>query len=122
MYKIAFVAGGLLALAGLVVLASQFGDSSTETLRGAGLFLLSCGVLFTALGFYLPTRGTKIESEVTAIKKKKGGRTCSVCNTRQAELFCRVHVARLCLVCLATHDDSKNCLYVPATRASAAYK
>ena len=122
MHKIAFVASGLFAMAGLGVLASQLGGSSSDTLRGAGLFLFSSGVLAAALGFYLPARRIKTENEATVPKKRKGDRICAVCNNNRAEVFCRVHLARLCLVCLATHDDGKNCLYVPATRAAAAYK
>lgn len=122
MHKVAFVASGLLAIAGITVLASQMGDSPSETLRGSGLFLFSCGVLAAALGFYLPARRMKTENEAAAPKKRKSDRVCSVCNDRRAEVFCRVHVTRLCLICLGAHDDGKNCLYVPATRASAAYK
>jgi hypothetical protein len=123
MHKIAFVASGFLAIAGIALLASQIGDSSSDSLRGAGLFLFSCGILAAAVGFYLPARRLKTDGEaIAAVKKKKSDRVCSVCNDRRAEVFCRVHVARLCLVCLSTHDDGRNCLYVPATRASAAYK
>jgi len=122
MHRVAFVASGFFAIAGIALLASQVGDSPSDSLRGAGLFLFSCGILAAALGFYLPARRMNADSEAPAAKKKKGDRVCSVCNDRRAEVFCRVHVARLCLVCLGTHDDGRNCLYVPAARASAAYK
>ena len=122
MSKIIFAISALLAALGIVILASQLTGSATDTLRGAGLLLLGCGMILAAFRFYVDARKIKAEFETTLPKKKKTDRLCSVCNRNRAEMFCRVHIARLCLPCMATHDDGKNCLYVPASRASAAYK
>ena len=122
MSKIVFAVSALLAAAGIVILASQLTGSSTDTLRGAGLFLLALGLMLAAFRLYVDARKIKSEFEATAPKKKKTDRLCSKCNRNRAEVFCRVHIVRLCLPCLITHDDGKNCLYVPASRASAAYK
>jgi hypothetical protein len=120
---IIFGLSGLLVAAGLTVLAAQLGGSPSDTMRGAGLFLFSFGVMLAALGLYQQARRLKVEYEgAKPRQKKKSDRLCSVCNRERAEVFCRVHVLRLCLSCLGSHDDGKNCLYVPANRASAAYK
>jgi hypothetical protein len=122
MSKVLFGISILLSAAGLTVLAAQLGGSPSDTLRGAGLFLFSCGIMLAALGLYRQARQLKSDSTASLRPKKKSDRLCSNCNRERAEVFCRVHVVRLCLSCLATHDDGKNCLYVPASRASAAYK
>jgi ABC-type Fe3+ transport system permease subunit len=122
MSKLVFAMSGLLAALGIVLLASQLTGSASDTLRGAGLVLLAFGMMLAALRLYFDARKIKSEFEATLPKKKKTDRLCSVCNLNRAEVFCRVHIVRLCLQCLATHDDGKNCLYVPSSRASAAYK
>ncbi|HJX83566.1 MAG TPA: hypothetical protein VJ723_04400 [Candidatus Angelobacter sp.] len=122
MSKLVFAISGLLAALGIVLLASQLTGSASDTLRGAGLLLLGCGMMLAAIRLYVDARRIRSEFEATLPKKKKTDRLCSVCNRNRAEVFCRVHIARLCLTCLTTHDDGKNCLYVPASRASAAYK
>jgi len=126
---IVFVASGLLALLGLAVVASQMTGQPSDAIRGMGLLLFSFGVLLAALGVYSRSRqpaqalaqAQGLETQGSVVKKKTD-RVCSVCNRYRAEVFCRVHIARLCPGCMNTHDDGKNCLYVPATRASAAYK
>jgi ABC-type Fe3+ transport system permease subunit len=122
MSKIVFAISALLAAFGLVILASQLMGPTTDTFRGAGLLLLSFGVMLAGLRLYVDARKIKSEFAATVPKKKKTDRLCSSCNLNRAEVFCRVHITRLCLPCLSLHDDGKNCLYVPAIRASAAYK
>jgi hypothetical protein len=86
----------------------------------------SLGTVIIAAGFYLHGRRLKAEFQAAAPQGKKADRKteriCSVCNQETAQVFCRVHVLRLCSNCLERHDDGRNCLYVPAKRAAAAYK
>lgn len=122
MSKTVYALSALLVALGLVVLASQLTEAASDTLRGAGLFLFAVGLTLAALRMFLDARRIRGELEETQPKKKKTDRLCSNCNRNRAEVFCRVHVTRLCLACLGAHDDGRNCTYVPATRASAAYK
>ena len=123
MFKVTLVIGIALSLAGVTLFFASIGQpsSSAGINAGASLFF-SMGLVVMSLGFYL--QGRKLRSELPAalVKSKKTERLCSICNQESSQVFCRVHVARLCLGCFEKHDDGKNCLYVPARRAAAAYK
>ena len=125
MFSITIAFSVLLGLAGIIIIASQATGESSDTVRAAGLFVFSCGVLLAAFGLYQRARQSEsaaVSDAATLPRKKKTDRQCSVCNRNRAEVFCRVHILRLCLNCMNTHDDGRNCSYVPASRATAAYK
>jgi hypothetical protein len=125
MVRIAIAFSVLLGLAGIIIIASQAAGESSDTVRAAGLFIFSCGVLLAAFGLYQRARRSESAAASNAgtfSRKKKTDRLCSACNRNRAEVFCRVHILRLCLTCMNTHDDGRNCSYVPASRATAAYK
>lgn len=126
MFKVTYVIGACIAALGLVVLAAGSGQSNRELILSIGSSTFSFGALVLASGFYLHGRKLKSLFEATAPKDRKLDRKtdkmCSVCNQEAALVFCRVHVLRLCSSCLERHDDGRNCLYVPAKRAAAAYK
>jgi hypothetical protein len=126
MVKVTYVIGAFIATLGLVVLAAAFGQSNRELILPVGSASFSFGAMILAAGFYLHGRRLRAEFQATASKEKKLDRKtdkmCSVCNREAAQVFCRVHVLRLCSTCLEQHDDGRNCLYVPSKRAAAAYK
>jgi|ERR1700694_5974521 len=126
MFKVTYVIGACIAISGLVVLAAGISQSNRELILSMGSSAFSFGALVLALGFYLHSRKLRSEFQATASKEKKLDRKtdkmCSVCNQEIAQVFCRVHVLRLCPGCLEKHDDGRNCLYVPSKRAAAAYK
>lgn len=123
MYKVIYALGVCIAVLGIASLLAGLGPHNKDLVYSTGSSLFSLGALTIAAGFYLHSR--KIRSEFEPKEKKtdkKSERLCSVCNREVAQVFCRVHVLRLCPACLDNHDDGKNCLYVPARRAAAAYK
>jgi hypothetical protein len=121
MYKSLFVLGGILAATGIVFYVPTIGQPHPEAVMAMSSLLFSGGALLVAAGFYL--RARHIQSELpVATTNKKNGKLCASCNREPAIVFCRVHLQRLCTSCFDTHDDGKNCLYVPAKRAAAAYK
>lgn len=126
MFKVTYVIGALIGTAGLVVLAAGLGQSNRELILSVGSSTFTFGAMILATGFYLHGRKLRSEFQATASKEKKLDRKtekmCSVCNQEAAQVFCRVHVLRLCSTCLERHDDGRNCLYVPAKRAAAAYR
>jgi len=126
MYKVIYALGACIAVLGIVSLLAGLGQANRELVLSTGSSLFSLGALMIAAGFYLHSRKLKSEFESATVKEKKADkkseRLCSVCNREAAQVFCRVHVLRLCPTCLDNHDDGKNCLYVPARRAAAAYK
>jgi hypothetical protein len=126
MFKVTYIIGACIATLGLVVLAAGFGQSNRELILSVGSSTFSFGAMILASGFYLHGRKLKSQFEATTSKDRKLDRKtekmCSVCNQETAQVFCRVHVLRLCSTCLEKHDDGRNCLYVPARRAAAAYK
>jgi hypothetical protein len=126
MYKVIYALGVCIAVLGIVSLLAGLGPSNKELVLSTGSSLFSLGALIIAAGFYLHSRKLKSEFEAANPKDKKADkkseRLCSVCNRETAQVFCRVHVLRLCPACLDNHDDGKNCLYVPSRRAAAAYK
>ncbi|HEY6248639.1 MAG TPA: hypothetical protein VI685_01695 [Candidatus Angelobacter sp.] len=122
MPKVTLVIGSLLAIAGAVCFLALFGQTQSDAIRAIGSALFSVGVLIIAAGVYLQARRIQAEHETPAIKGKKTERLCSQCNREPSLVFCRVHVLRLCLDCFEKHDDGTNCSYVPARRATAAYK
>jgi len=125
MVKVIYVLGAFLAVLGIVALLAALGQSNRELILSFGSLFFSLGTLITAAGFYLDGRRLKSEFQSAPKEKKtdrKTERICSVCNQEAALVFCRVHVLRLCSSCLERHEDGRNCLYVPAKRAAAAYK
>jgi len=123
MFKVTLVIGIILSILGITLFFAGIGQPSTSVGINAGASLFfSMGLVVMALGFYLEGRKFRPQLPGTQVKSKKTDRLCSVCNQETAQFFCRVHVARLCLACFEKHDDGKNCLYVPARRAAAAYK
>jgi hypothetical protein len=126
MVKVIYALGACLAVLGIVVLLASLGQSNRELILSVGSLFFSLGALIIASGFYLHGRRLKSEFQAAAPKERKPDRKtekiCSVCNQETAQVFCRVHVLRLCSNCLERHDDGRNCLYVPAKRAAAAYK
>ena len=126
MVKAIYAIGACFATVGLVILAAGLGQANRELILSMGSSLFSLGAMVLASAFYLHGRKLKAQFEATASKDRKLDRKtdkmCSVCNQEIAQVFCRVHVLRLCPSCLERHDDGRNCLYVPAKRAAAAYK
>ncbi|HEV2989301.1 MAG TPA: hypothetical protein VG759_12725 [Candidatus Angelobacter sp.] len=126
MFKVIYVLGACSAILGIAVLLGSSGQSSRELTLSVGASFFSFGALLIAAGFYLHSRKIRSEFEAATAKDKKADKKsekiCSVCNQEAAQVFCRLHVLRLCPNCLERHDDGRNCLYVPAKRAAAAYK
>lgn len=122
MPKITLVIGSLLAIAGAVCFVALLGQGHSDDIRAIGSALFSIGVLIIAAGMYLQARQIRAQYDIPAIKNKKTERLCSQCNREPSLVFCRVHVLRLCVNCFEKHDDGTNCSYVPARRATAAYK
>lgn len=120
--KVTLVIGALLAAAGVISFLAGFGQGQSEAIRSMGSALFSVGILIAAGGLYWQARRLQPQSQPSASKPKKTERLCSSCNRESAVVFCRVHLQRLCLSCLEKHDDGRNCSYVPAKRATAAYK
>ena len=126
MLKVIYVLGACFAALGIAALVAASGQSNRELVLSVGASFFSLGVLLIAGGFYLHGRKLKSQFQAAPAKEKKADKKtekiCSVCNQEVAQVFCRVHVLRLCSNCLDRHDDGRNCLYVPAKRAAAAYK
>jgi len=122
MPKVTLVIGSLLAVAGAICFLALFGESQTDAIRAIGSAMFSLGVLIIAGGVYLHARQIQAQHRTPIVKTKKTERLCSQCNREPALVFCRVHVLRLCLSCFEKHDDGANCSYVPARRATAAYR
>ena len=126
MFKVIYVVGGCFATLGIIALLGSLGQSNRDLILSAGASSFSLGTLMVAAGFYLHSRRLKSQFEAASSKEKRVDRKtekiCSVCNQEVAQVFCRLHVLRLCSNCLDRHDDGRNCLYVPAKRAAAAYK
>ena len=122
MPKVTLVIGSLLAVAGAVCFLALFGQSQTDEIRTIGSAMFSLGVLIVAAGVYLQARRIQSQYQTPLVKTKKTERLCSQCNREPAMVFCRVHVLRLCVNCFDKHDDGANCSYVPARRATAAYR
>lgn len=122
MPKVTLVIGSLLAAAGAVCFLALFGQSQPDAIRALGSAMFSLGVLIIAAGVYLQARRIQAQHETPSVKAKKTERLCSLCNREPSLVFCRVHVLRLCVNCFDKHDDGTNCSYVPARRATAAYK
>src|SRR5215469_8850527 len=120
--KVTLVIGSLLAIAGAVCFFALFGQAQSDAIRALGSALFSVGILTVASGLYLQARKIQAKFEASAPKSKTTDRLCSSCNREPSVVFCRVHVLRLCLNCLDKHDDGANCSYVPAKRATAAYR
>ncbi|HEV3036400.1 MAG TPA: hypothetical protein VHA33_01185 [Candidatus Angelobacter sp.] len=126
MFKVIYVLGACSAALGIATLLGALGQSNRELVLSVGGSFFSLGALLIAAGFYLHGRRLRSEFQATTAREKKADKKnekiCSVCNQEAAQVFCRVHVLRLCPNCLDRHDDGRNCLYVPAKRAAAAYK
>lgn len=122
MPKVTLVIGSLLAVAGVIFFLALFGHGQTDEIRAIGSALFSIGVLIIAAGVYLQARRIQAQHEAPLVKTKKTERLCSLCNREPSLVFCRVHILRLCVNCFDKHDDGTNCSYVPARRATAAYK
>jgi hypothetical protein len=122
MLKIIFGIGTVFAVIGVVCYASTIGQAHSEAIISTGASFFSLGILLVAAGFYLQGRQLRSEHQIQTVSPKKTDRLCSSCNREAARIFCRVHLLRLCSNCIERHDDGKNCLYVPAKRAAAAYK
>jgi len=123
MAKVTLVIGALLAVGGVVCFFAVFGQPQSEAIRAMGSALFSFGTLIAAGGVYWQARQIQARYQLpTAARNKKTERLCSSCNREPALVFCRVHQQRLCLACFDKHDDGINCSYVPARRATAAYK
>lgn len=122
MPKIVIALGSVLAVVGVVCFLALSGQGQADAIRALGSAFFAIGVLTVAGGVYLQARRIQAQFEVPAAKTKKAERLCSVCNREPSVVFCRVHVLRLCLDCFEKHDDGANCSYVPAKRATAAYR
>jgi hypothetical protein len=124
-FKTTLVIGSVLATAGIVCFFALTGQIDAETIRAVGSVLFSIGVLIISGGLYIEARRIQMRYEAPKLAKpkdKKTERLCSSCNRDPSVVFCRVHVVRLCPACFEKHDDGKNCSYVPARRATAAYR
>jgi hypothetical protein len=123
MPKLIIVIGSLLAATGAICFLALSDQGQSDAIRSLGSACFAVGVLAIACGIYLQARKLQPATETpSASKTKKTERLCSSCNREPSVLFCRVHVLRLCLDCFEKHDDGTNCSYVPARRATAAYK
>lgn len=120
--KLIIVIGSILAAVGVVCFLALLGTSHLEPIRSLGSACFASGALIVASGVFLHARQLQSQYQPSASKSKKTDRLCSFCNQQPSLLFCRVHVLRLCLQCFEKHDDGTNCSYVPAKRATAAYK
>lgn len=122
MPKIAIALGSVLALFGIICFMAVLGQGRSD-IRDIGSASFSVGGIIVAFGLYLQARRLQmLYEQPAAVKARKADRLCSSCNKELSVLFCRVHVLRLCLNCFEKHDDGTNCSYVPAKRATAAYK
>lgn len=122
MPKTLIILGSILAVLGVVCFLALFGSGQTETIRALGSACFAGGTLLAAAGVYLQAREIIARYEQPVSKARKTERLCASCNQEPALVFCRVHVLRLCLGCMEKHDDGAHCSYVPAQRATAAYK
>jgi hypothetical protein len=126
MFKAIYALGACFATLGIVAVLAALHQANRDLILSVGSSFFSMGALILGAGFYLHGRKLRSEFQVASAKEKKSDRKaekiCSVCNQEPAQVFCRVHVLRLCSGCLERHDDGRNCLYVPARRAAAAYK
>ncbi len=122
MPKVTIALGAVIAAIGAICFLALLGKGQPEAIRAIGSACFSVGVLIMAAGVYLQARHLQGQSQPAASKPKKTERLCSSCNREPALVFCRVHVLRLCLACFEAHDDGSNCSYVPAKRATAAYR
>lgn len=122
MSKVTLVIGGIFAAIGIVCYVSTIGQPHSEAIVATASFFFSMGVLVISSALYIRGRRLQGEHQQQIVMVKKTDRLCSSCNREPAQVFCRVHVLRLCSNCIDRHDDGKNCLYVPAKRAAAAYK
>jgi Na+/melibiose symporter-like transporter len=122
MPKVTIALGSILAVAGIICFLALFGPGQSETIRSIGSAFFALGVLIMASGVYLQARRLRAQYQPSTSKPKKTERLCASCNREPALVFCRVHVLRLCLACFEQHDDGSKCSYVPAKRATAAYK
>jgi hypothetical protein len=114
--------GSILAAGGVTCFLALLGTSHLEPIRSLGSACFLSGALIAASGLFLQARRLQSQYQPPTSKSKKTDRLCSSCNQEPSLLFCRVHVLRLCLQCFEKHDDGTNCSYVPAKRATAAYK
>ena len=114
--------GALFALAGIVCFVAILGPTHAEGIIPLASAGFSLGILLAAAGLYIQARQIQASLPTRNAQNRKADKLCSLCNQEPAGVFCRLHVLRLCLSCLEKHDDGKNCLYVPAQRATAAYK
>lgn len=126
MPKVTIALGSLLAIVGAICFLAMSGQGQSESIRPIGSAFFALGVLIIAAGVYLHARQIQARYQPAAskgaLKTKKTDRLCSSCNQEPAVMFCRVHILRLCAGCFDKHDDGANCSYVPAKRATAAYK
>lgn len=122
MPRIAIAFGSVLAGIGAICFLALSGRQQSDAIRALGSASFALGILIISCGIYLQARRLRQLHEQPSSKPKKTERLCSSCNREPSVLFCRVHVLRLCLNCFDKHDDGTNCSYVPAKRATAAYK
>jgi hypothetical protein len=111
-----------IAFLGLCVVPTAFGPNPDRTLQGAGMTILSTGMMLIAGGLYLKARNFRAGAAGGTGSQTKRGRkaTCERCGKNEPAIQCRVHQLHLCSDCLGEHYDFRSCAYVPSTRRSTA--
>jgi hypothetical protein len=110
--------GCCIAFLGLCALPAAFGPNPDKTLLGAGLAILSTGMMLMAGGLYIKARafGEKNAGDPVSPPKRNRKANCDCCGKHEPVIQCRVHQLHLCGNCLGEHYDFRSCAYVPSTR------
>lgn len=114
--------GCCIAFLGLCALPGAYLPNSDKILLGAGLTILSTGMMLVAGGLYIKARSFPETVAGGSASSTKRGRkaTCDGCGKNEPVIQCRVHQVHLCGECLGNHYDFRACAYVPSTRRSTA--
>ena len=119
-------AGALMIFAGLCFLPAAFGPDGDRTMLGAGLAVMSSGLLGISVGFYMKARALGNAAATTnapaGAKRNRSKAICDRCAQEEPVIQCRVHQLHLCATCLGEHYDFRSCAYVPSTRHGASAK
>lgn len=113
--------GACIAFLGLCGLLAAFEPNRDKTLLGAGMMVLSTGMMLVAGGLYIKARTFRETVASNASPGKRGRKAnCDRCGKNEPVIQCRVHQVHLCGDCLGNHYDFRSCAYVPSTRRTTA--
>jgi len=112
------VIGACIAFLGLCSFPAAFGPNADKSLLGAGMAILSTGMMLMAGGLYIKARTFSERTSEDAAPQTKRNRkaNCDRCGKNEPVIQCRVHQLHLCGECLGEHYDFRSCAYVPSTR------